>query len=60
MTDAEMRARLLLANFTHATDKYTEPDIACKHCGRVIYCGDLSKICGVDCHKLKEQKCQKQ
>lgn len=55
MTDAEMRARLLLANYTHKINKYEEPDVSCARCGRVIYCGDLAKICGTDCYKLQEQ-----
>ncbi len=50
---AEERARKLIQSWT--VEKWPElPDIACKHCGLEIYCGDLSKICGPDCPRLKD------
>lgn len=59
MTDERMRARLReILKSPHYSENYEEPDIACKRCGRVIYCGDLSKICGTDCYKLQEQNAQ--
>lgn len=32
------------------------PDIACKKCGREIYCGDVKKLCGTDCHLLIQRE----
>ena len=56
MTPAKMRARLALARAVHLMELTKDmPDTACKKCGREIYCGDLSKICGPDCDKLRER-----
>lgn len=49
-----MKARLKTLVATWGNLNYEEPDISCGRCGRVIYCGDLSKICGKDCYKLQE------
>lgn len=50
-----MIARLKNVVATWDKSTYEEPDISCRRCGRVIYCGDLSKLCGKDCYKLQEQ-----
>lgn len=39
-----------------AFEDFDESEIACKKCGRVIYCGDLNKMCGdADC-ELKQRR----
>ncbi len=53
MSAERMRELLKAATYKHAFADM--PDIACKRCGREIYCGNLEKLCGKDCYKLQER-----
>lgn len=50
-----METHLKTINWDALKD-FDESDIACKKCGRVIYCGDLNKMCGDPDCELKQRR----